>query len=171
MKVGIISMQRVINYGSFLQAYSLKSTIEELGNEVEFVDYVVEPPIVEGEKNEFVASKRKNIFQKGICYLWENRSKKSRKLRKFYRAKMNLAKKFWNEYFPILGVTPEHHYHTKQDAIVIGSDEVFNCLQANPDVGYSKELFLDKMKDKFIFIKEEVPHDRHWKYYFYKKNG
>ena len=39
MKIGIMSMQRIINYGSFLQAYSLKNTIEKMGHEVEFVDY------------------------------------------------------------------------------------------------------------------------------------
>ncbi|MGZ1319337.1 hypothetical protein ACXO8E_04085 [Lactobacillus delbrueckii subsp. bulgaricus] len=39
MKVGILSMQRIKNYGSFLQAYGLKSIMEELGAEVQFVDY------------------------------------------------------------------------------------------------------------------------------------
>lgn len=38
-KVGILSMQRIFNYGSFLQAMGLKSIIEELGGEVQFVDY------------------------------------------------------------------------------------------------------------------------------------
>ena len=33
-KVGIMSMQRIANYGSFLQAYALKQLIEELGCEV-----------------------------------------------------------------------------------------------------------------------------------------
>ena len=30
-KVGIMSMQRIANYGSFLQAYALKQLIEKLG--------------------------------------------------------------------------------------------------------------------------------------------
>ena len=30
-KVGIMSMQRIANYGSFLQAYALKQLIEEVG--------------------------------------------------------------------------------------------------------------------------------------------
>lgn len=38
-KVGIMSMQRIANYGSFLQAYALKQLIEEVGCNVEFVDY------------------------------------------------------------------------------------------------------------------------------------
>ena len=32
-------MQRIYNYGSFLQAYALKKMMEECGAEVEFVDY------------------------------------------------------------------------------------------------------------------------------------
>lgn len=141
MKVGIISMQRIINYGSYLQAYSLKSTLEELGHQVSFVDYTIEPAIVEKEENEYVPPKKKNIFQKTINYLWEHRSAKSRKLRTYYRSEMYLKQRFMEEYFNELGVTPEFHYRTKQDVIVIGSDEVFNCLQSNPEVGYSKELF------------------------------
>ena len=39
-KIGIISMQRIINYGSFLQAYGLKKMIESVSkSEVEFIDY------------------------------------------------------------------------------------------------------------------------------------
>ena len=41
-KAGILSMQRIYNYGSFLQAYALKKMMEECGAEVEFV--TVEDP-------------------------------------------------------------------------------------------------------------------------------
>ena len=33
-KVGIMSMQRIINYGSYLQAYGLYNTIRQLGYDV-----------------------------------------------------------------------------------------------------------------------------------------
>ena len=38
MKVCILSMQQIDNMGSLLQSYALKTTIEKLGNEVEFMD-------------------------------------------------------------------------------------------------------------------------------------
>lgn len=41
-----MSMQRIANYGSFLQAYALKQLIEELGCKVEFVDYHVGTPVI-----------------------------------------------------------------------------------------------------------------------------
>lgn len=140
MKIGIISMQRVVNYGSFLQAYSLKTIIEKMGNEVEFIDYHVEPPLIE-VKEETVEVKQQSVVNKAIRYLWEHRSPKAVKLRNFYRAKMYLTKRYNEEFLPLLGVTDEKKYLCKEDAIVIGSDEVFNCLQTNKDVGYSKELF------------------------------
>lgn len=40
MKVAILSMQEVKNYGSFLQAFSLKKTIESLGNTCEFINII-----------------------------------------------------------------------------------------------------------------------------------
>ena len=45
-KIGIMSMQRIANYGSFLQAYALKQLIEELDCKVEFVDYHVGQPVI-----------------------------------------------------------------------------------------------------------------------------
>ena len=62
-KVGIMSMQRIANYGSFLQAYALKQLIEELGHKVEFVDYHVGAPVIAenaDNKNKFVANWKKD---------------------------------------------------------------------------------------------------------------
>lgn len=38
VKVCILSMQRIGNVGSLLQSYALKTTIERLGHQVEFID-------------------------------------------------------------------------------------------------------------------------------------
>jgi hypothetical protein len=46
-----------------------------------------------------------------------------------------------HEVLPLLGISDKKHYNTKVDALVIGSDEVFNCTQINPEVGFSPELF------------------------------
>lgn len=63
-KVGIMSMQRIANYGSFLQAYALKRLIEELGYRVEFVDYHVGAPVIAenaDSKNKFVRKLEKGL--------------------------------------------------------------------------------------------------------------
>ena len=48
MKVSILSMQRVNNYGSFLQAYALKRILEDLGHNVTFLD--IKPEIIVNDK-------------------------------------------------------------------------------------------------------------------------
>lgn len=130
-KVGILSMQRIKNYGSFLQAYALKNIIESLGNEVEFVDYHIEKPIILEEES----SGLKRKLKKGIEVLKYD-AKLSHKL-----GYINHKRNFGKKYFPLLELTEEPNYNPNLDILVIGSDEVFNCIQKNANVGYSLELF------------------------------
>lgn len=132
-KVRIMSMQRIANYGSFLQAYALKQLIEELGHKVVFVDYHVGTPIVTenaDSKNKFVRK-----LERGLETL-QYQAPLSHKL-SFIRYKQS----FSNKYMPFLGITNEMNYNPTLDCLVIGSDEVFNCIQKNSNVGYSTELF------------------------------
>ena len=39
MKIGILTFHRAYNYGAFLQAFALKSYLEDLGHDVCFIDY------------------------------------------------------------------------------------------------------------------------------------
>ena len=132
MKVGIMSMQRIVNYGSFLQAYGLMKLIQQLGHDVEFVDY---------HPGESILKKTHSIsvfgYPKKIVRFLRHRT--TRKKRNFYR-KANSFNYIYNEFLPLLGVTDEKNYDYSCDVLVIGSDEVFNCLQDAP-VGFSPELF------------------------------
>lgn len=123
-KIGIMTMHKIHNYGSFLQAYGLKKIITENFNfKVEFVDYVYEKSLIKTKYNFFEKIKNNlNIF-------------KSIKKRNFRII-------FSNEYRDMLlkeGIKDEN-YHPNIDFLIIGSDEVFNCVQNFP-VGYSRELF------------------------------
>ena len=131
-KVGIMSMQRIANYGSFLQAYALKQLIEEQGNEVQFVDYHVGSPVIKDSEN---CNKLRRKIEKGM----ETFQYKAPFLHKlsFIRYKQSFAKK----YMPLLGIGDNMNYNPELDCLVIGSDEVFNCIQKNANVGYSPELF------------------------------
>lgn len=132
--VGIMSMQRIANYGSFLQAYALKNLIEDIGCQVEFVDYRIEPPLL---KNSVESQNRWIRGLKKIIQLLSGHAKLSHKV-----AYMIHKKKFYNHYIPILELEEkDKNYTPKLDCLVIGSDEVFNCIQGNTNVGYSTELF------------------------------
>ena len=131
LKAGILSMQRICNYGSFLQAYALKKLLEELGCDVQFVDYHPGKPLVEeNQKTGFIRkfNKAMEAFDTGAPFL---------EALKYVRYKHEFARK----YFPLLGLDERMNYNPELDLLVIGSDEVFNCVQSNPNVGYSPELF------------------------------
>ena len=128
MKIGIMSMYRIANYGSFLQAYALKNIIKSLGHKVKFVDYRIDPPLVHDDRM------MKNVHEGNLKFFLRYTLKKLLKKPMYFSDsyRMSLLR---------LGITETMHYNTKVDTLVVGSDEVFNCLQANPDVGYSLELF------------------------------
>ena len=63
MNIGILSMQRVINYGSFLQGYAMKNFLKDRGHEVSFIDIKPGEQIVENtgaRENEGIIQKIKN---------------------------------------------------------------------------------------------------------------
>ena len=139
MKVGIMSMQRVINYGSFLQAYSLKKNLEALGAKVEFVDYQVEKPLVyqDDKKQLMLINLIRKIYEKMVPPVKLNHEQ----MQPYWDGYEQVDREYYEKMLPMLGMTKEKNYRPELDLLVIGSDEVFNCLQPNPNVGYSRELF------------------------------
>lgn len=142
MKIGIMSMQRIENYGSFLQAYSLRQMLEELGHEVVFVDYVIEPCIVQDPIQVIPHhSIPYRIVRKGYYIVKDIiRQLDGEKAAEQKIDSMRLRIKY-SEYLRELGITEQRTENIPVYALVVGSDEVFNCLQTNPAVGYSKQLF------------------------------
>lgn len=132
MKVGILSMQHVRNYGSFLQAYALKATLESLGHQCEFVELEVGEQLP-GLKRDFwyllnMAFKR--YFNWSAIRTFHEKWK----FTKIYQSR------FDNEFLPELGV--HKHEIQKYDYVVIGSDEVFNFNQ-RASFGFTTQLFGD----------------------------
>ncbi len=120
MKIGILSMQRVINRGSFWQAYLLKLFFEKKGHLVEFID------IIPG----------RTLYQ----YPRENKisvERIKRIPRKLFRIKFTrLLKKAQAKE---LGCSSHPNHSCSYDCIIIGSDEVFNFAQP-VSWGFSPQL-------------------------------
>lgn len=125
-------MQRIQNYGSFLQAYALKKVLEETGGQVEFVDYHPGKCLTGNAEPKGLQREIRKVWEILCC-----KASLKDKIR-FIRYKKNYAKR----YFPLLGIDKDHmNYSPQVDLLVLGSDEVFNCVQSNANVGYSRELF------------------------------
>lgn len=133
--VGILSMQRVANYGSFMQAWALSRMLTELGADVSFID------ITPGRQ---LPGHNAKGFRLYWNRLWElagalltGRLGMKMRGRRFYRA---MRAKYVDEYYGLLGLddpAPERY-----DLAVIGSDQVFNCFERNP-WGFTTQLYGD----------------------------
>lgn len=137
MKIGILSMQQITNYGSFPQAYGLKSILENLGHDIEFIN------IIPGEQ----------LPQYKICKLYKvklmlKRLKVKHPLKQL-KYTLKLHRRFDNEFKLELGVYPDRN-DAHFDVVVIGSDEVFNVAQTTW-FGFSPQLFGEGLNaDKVI---------------------
>lgn len=137
MRVGIMSMQRVVNHGSFMQAYGLRCMIESLGHDVLFVDYRPAPCVPglrsRGERVmdllgrfkadvRFTDAGRRALTATGI----------------YKPTPMDIE---YERCLALLGVDPgKRNIGEYVDTLVVGSDEVFNCTQAGPNVGFCRQL-------------------------------
>lgn len=139
MKICILSMQKVPNFGSLLQSYSLKKMLEELGTEVHFID--IERNDEDDSKVKFERKIFKNEVEDNLGIL-----SKLKKIDKYFFNRINIrciANKqdvlFENFRKNNLNIQDEAN-NKEYDLCVIGSDEVFNCM-APSSWGFTSQLF------------------------------
>ena len=124
-------MHRVINYGSFLQAYALKQLLLQNGaDEVSFID--IKPGRqLPGFETEAPRKRYMRIFKDIL---------NGRLLRKIRNRKhQDKVRQCIESHFHLLGIDEEGMQY---DLAVIGSDEVFNCCQKSK-WGYTRQLYGD----------------------------
>ena len=119
----MLSMHRVNNYGSFWQAFALKTFLERSNNSVEFIDII--PGAIE----------TRTIYKKTFSF------SKIKKI-PYYLFNSKKGKMFANFQKKVLKCSDTPNYSAEYDAIIIGSDEVFNFVQASP-WGFSTQLYGD----------------------------
>ncbi|HIY37457.1 MAG TPA: polysaccharide pyruvyl transferase family protein [Candidatus Paraprevotella stercorigallinarum] len=154
-KVGIITMHKVINYGSALQAYALQRTIEKLGYDCEIIDYIY--------PNEYHLSQwLKMPFWKSwilfiIQLLYGFPQKKRIKLfEAFYSRFLKLSPTCYQSREQLQNNPP--HY----DIYVTGSDQVWNpkyivgdtsfmlsFVSNVPKIAYSASFATDSIPDEY----------------------
>lgn len=136
--VGIMSMQRIFNYGSSLQAYALRRMVETADPDahVRFLDFAPGPPLLTSEDHgEPPRSRLGRTLAKVREYTAVDAPVADRL--RFLNHKRSYATK----YFPLVGIPQAPDRDLTVDLQIIGSDEVFNCVQSNTNVGYSRDLF------------------------------
>lgn len=135
--VGIMSMQRIRNYGSSLQAYGLKRMLEGIDSDaqIQFVDY---RPGAAVSTDDSRRTRRASALEKLTTI--QDLHRMDGKLREKLKY-VKHRRTYERRYFPLVGVPQEPRFDADLDLLVIGSDEVFNFTQSTHEVGYAPELF------------------------------
>lgn len=122
-KIGIITMHKVLNYGSALQAYGLLYYIKKLGyNNCELIDYI--PELYNDPHSKSLFGKLIRIY-----YLfWQ--SIKQRKFNSFYKKNFNLSEK------KFVGKDELEISAPLYDLYITGSDQVWNTKYVKDDKSY-----------------------------------
>lgn len=136
-RIGIITMHKVQNVGSALQAYATQKSIEELGYSSELIDY--EYPNIEHRASLGIVVEAKNFSIKEAIRLVAQKIKA-----KFVKKSENLFKKFYQDFFKC----SDKEYKTRSsimenpplyDIYITGSDQVWNPQY----IGFDTNYFLD----------------------------
>lgn len=134
MRICILSMQKVHNFGSVLQAYALKTILEQLGHSVKFIDIEKHD-----QENGLIVNKRKQEELKHETFVQRmlTRNVLNKISNRFLLKKqIGIFQNFQKEYLGICDDANTENY----DYCVIGSDEVFNCTEMS-EWGFTSQLF------------------------------
>lgn len=122
MRIGIITMHKVLNCGSALQAYALQQALCEMGYESEIIDYQYKELSSPSLKTRVIAFFRDLLF--GFP-TWRMK----RKFKAFYQHNMVLSKQSYDRE-SIVKNPPQY------DLYISGSDQVWNPRFIGDDVNF-----------------------------------
>lgn len=136
MRVGILTFHRALNFGAVLQCYALQVALQKFNVEVEVIDY----------KNEFIQKFYSPFYIEK--YNW----KKIAYMLYAFKSKYVRNKTFHNFRESYLCLSTDQYSkdnigdaNSRYDAIIVGSDQVWNLEQTDGDVNYLLS-FADKEK-------------------------
>ncbi|MDC2771563.1 polysaccharide pyruvyl transferase family protein [Bacteroides ovatus] len=106
MKIGILTMHKVVNYGSALQAYALQHFLKDNGFECEIIDYVF--------------TNSPHGLKNWLRYLLKRNFISDMKFRHFWKENFILSKRCFKEKEEL------SDFSCKYDVYLTGSDQVWN---------------------------------------------
>lgn len=133
MKIELISMQRVLNHGSFLQAYGLKKMLLTYADDIRFGD------IIPGVSNDASSQRFMEVSNvPKLSHYW---------IRVLEKIQVHKLKQLQRS---VLEVDNHFSENENKDIAFIGSDEMFNCLAPSP-WGISEQLFGKVPRTKKVY--------------------
>lgn len=124
MKIGILTMHKVLNYGSALQAYALQHYISSLGHDAELIDYI----FPNGSRIARLTLKQRLTYP--VKSLLSGKLRKKLRFQKFYKKYFVCSDERFN--------SPEELSNAKfdYDILMTGSDQVWNPKHIKDDYSF-----------------------------------
>lgn len=124
MRIGILTFHYSCNYGGVLQAYALQCALEELGHNVQVIDYV--PTNYKHTLRSYFVARKSfiDLKKQGLRFLYSKRIKKT--FNEFRQSYLKLSSHVNEQTISNL--------NDKYDAVVVGSDQVWNPSQHSKKV-------------------------------------
>lgn len=158
MKVSIVTLHRVFNYGSILQAYASQKMFENNGYDTEIIDYITEQRTLKRQFNTIPNTVKKDFFHKNIYLLFKSFSLylKQKTFGNFMKKNINLTSKKYITQNDLMNDPP------KSDIYITGSDQVWNSKY---NEGIDKGFYLDftNSPNKYAYVSsfgmDKIPKD------------
>jgi hypothetical protein len=143
MKVGILTFHRALNYGAALQAYALRKTITDLGNECEIIDY---GSVGQIKRLRFPLTGLKQFFSSVLIFFLNiiNADIRGLKFRRFRKEYIKVSLRRYRNKDELKDSTSIY------DIFCTGSDQVWNPLLSEDDVSFLLD-FVHKPQRKFSY--------------------
>lgn len=145
MKIGILTFHRAHNYGAMLQAYALRTVLEEAGHYVNFIDYWpyshqtryrLNRPL----KGNNLLAKAKSLVADILTF--NRRYKRIKQFERFSQAYLNTPKQI--KYPQDQQIISEQH-----DVVIVGSDQIWrNYITPTEYVGFDPVYFCQNFTHK-----------------------
>lgn len=165
MKVGIITMHRVINFGSVLQAYALQQKIKQLNHDVEIVDYIYpnKEHYVHLSPLKRMINQMTRFIKNAVIGFPDLRKK--RRFSQFWKKDLNLSRNQYELREEIIATPPEY------DLYMTGSDQVWNTKFTKHDDTFLLAFVNERTKKKVSFASSfALDHIPEMYQYLFKKN-
>lgn len=125
-KIGIMTMHKVLNYGSALQAYALQHYISSTGNDVELIDYI----FPNGKRKSAGSIKAAIINSIANFLVYFPKKRKKQRFAAFYNSYFNCTKEQFNSPEELMSFKSYH------DVLITGSDQVWNPKHIKDDLSF-----------------------------------
>lgn len=139
MKVGILTFHKAVNYGAILQAYALRTAVEELGKSCSIINYVGRKMLRESKIFYFPTheSLKDSLIR---IYRLPMRARTIKKFRKFSKNHLNLSDRGVHATEELKELCSQYNY------FITGSDQVFNYNGTGEDFNYYLQFEKDSNK-------------------------